>query len=226
MCFYWDRYGQSLSSWVWCDGEILSPKTPIHITLCFKKISLCKGKLDWISAKKTEWPFCIYLLLLLPYGPCYLDVHVISAEMHLYAKINYAIEDRSIYLPIYLAVCLSLYLSIYLPLCLSFLQLSRLRCSLQEAEESRDAGRKDLIEAHRQLRECASERDVQRKEALELRRALGDTSRERDAIHTSNQDLRVTVKRIENDNNRLGIIGWVESWLAHSEGHSLTGQDI
>lgn len=81
--------------------------------------------------------------------------------------------------------------------------MERLRRELVEVEESRDAGRRELIEAHRQLRECVQERDAQRRESLELKRALGDESREREAIHTSNQELRTAVKRAESDNNRF-----------------------
>ena len=111
-------------------------------------------------------------------------------------------------------------LSLSLSLCIP---LSVLRCSLQEAEESRDAGRRDLIEAHRQLRDCAAERDAQRKEALELRRALGDAGREKEAIHNSNQELRATVKRTENDINRLGIShqGHQEDFSTESHSHLL-----
>lgn len=85
-------------------------------------------------------------------------------------------------------------------------QVERLRRELAEAEESRDAGRRELIEAHRQLRECIQERDAQRRESLELKRALGDEGREREAIHTSNQELRAAVKRAESDNNRFNAL--------------------
>lgn len=84
-------------------------------------------------------------------------------------------------------------------------QVERLRRELAEVEESRDAGRKELIEAHRQLRECVQERDAHHREILELKRALGDESREREAIHTSNQELRTAVKRAESDNTRFNM---------------------
>lgn len=77
-----------------------------------------------------------------------------------------------------------------------------MRRQLQEAEDGRDVGRRELIEAHRELQECAQERDNQRKEVLDLRRQLGDESRDKEAIQASNQELRVAIKKAESDNNR------------------------
>ncbi|XP_028817168.1 rootletin isoform X3 [Denticeps clupeoides] len=74
---------------------------------------------------------------------------------------------------------------------------------LQEAQEARDVGRKDLVQARRELRASSEERDAQRKEALELRRSLGDERREKEAVQTSNRELRGAVKRAESDNNSL-----------------------
>uniref|UniRef100_A0AAY5EGY6 Ciliary rootlet coiled-coil, rootletin family member 2 n=1 Tax=Electrophorus electricus TaxID=8005 RepID=A0AAY5EGY6_ELEEL len=78
----------------------------------------------------------------------------------------------------------------------------RLQRDLSEAEESRDAGRRELIQACRELEECAQERDARRMECMELQRALGDESRMKEAMQSSNQELRAAVKRAENDNNR------------------------
>lgn len=82
------------------------------------------------------------------------------------------------------------------------IKLEDLRRRLQEAEDSRLEGKKDLTEAHRELQGCVQERDKLRKEALELRRELADETREREAIQVSNQELRASIKREESENNR------------------------
>uniref|UniRef100_A0AAY4ERZ7 Rootletin n=1 Tax=Denticeps clupeoides TaxID=299321 RepID=A0AAY4ERZ7_9TELE len=82
-------------------------------------------------------------------------------------------------------------------------QVEVLLRELQEAQEARDVGRKDLVQARRELRASSEERDAQRKEALELRRSLGDERREKEAVQTSNRELRGAVKRAESDNNSL-----------------------
>lgn len=86
---------------------------------------------------------------------------------------------------------------------LGLFQVEHLRRELSEVEESRDSGRKELIEAQRELRECLQDRDAQRREGLELKRALGDAVREKEAIQTSNHELRTAVKRAEFENNRF-----------------------
>lgn len=77
-----------------------------------------------------------------------------------------------------------------------------LRQQLKETEDALIKGRRELIEAHRELQECAQERDKQRKDALDLRRVLGDETREKEAIQGSNEELRASVKRAECDNSR------------------------
>ncbi|KTG34143.1 hypothetical protein cypCar_00000785, partial [Cyprinus carpio] len=82
-----------------------------------------------------------------------------------------------------------------------------LRRELIEVEESRDSGRKDLMEAHRELRGCLQDRDTQRFEGLKLKRGLGDVVREKEAIQASYNGLRTAVKRAEFENNSLRRVG-------------------
>lgn len=82
------------------------------------------------------------------------------------------------------------------------LKLEGLRQQTQAAQDALVKGQQELIELHRELQECAQERDRQRKEALDQRRLLGDESREREAVQSSNQELRVFVKRAESENKR------------------------
>ena len=84
------------------------------------------------------------------------------------------------------------------------MKLEGLRLQLQETEDGLIKGRRELIEAHRELQECAQERDRQRKDALDLRRLLGDETREKEAIQASNKELRAFIKRAESDNSRYG----------------------
>uniref|UniRef100_A0A3P8URD3 Ciliary rootlet coiled-coil, rootletin family member 2 n=1 Tax=Cynoglossus semilaevis TaxID=244447 RepID=A0A3P8URD3_CYNSE len=82
-------------------------------------------------------------------------------------------------------------------------ELEGLRQQTQAAQDALVKGQQELIELHRELQECAQERDRQRKEALDQRRLLGDESREREAVQSSNQELRVFVKRAESENKSL-----------------------
>lgn len=66
-------------------------------------------------------------------------------------------------------------------------------------------GRRELIDAHRELQDCAQERDKQRKEALDLKRLLGDETREKEAIQITNEELRTLIKRAESDNSRYNF---------------------
>lgn len=103
-----------------------------------------------------------------------------------------------------------IWLHLIFPSHLCLFQVERLRRELSEVEESRDSGRKELIEAHRELRECLQDRDTQRREGLELKRALGDVVREKEAIQASNHELRTAVKRAEFENNRFSILDLFE----------------
>lgn len=97
-----------------------------------------------------------------------------------------------------------------------------MRRELSEVEESRDSGRKELIEAHRELRECLQDRDAQRREGLELKRDLGDVVREKEAIQASNHELRTAVKRAEFENNRYSILDLFEMlipFVLHTVSH-------
>lgn len=89
-----------------------------------------------------------------------------------------------------------------------------MRRELSEVEETRDSGRKELIEAHRELRECLQDRDAHRREGLELKRALGDVVREKEAIQASNHELRTAVKRAEFENNRFSILDLFEMLIS------------
>lgn len=82
------------------------------------------------------------------------------------------------------------------------MKLEGLRRQLQDTEDGLMTGRREIIEAHRELQECAQERDKQRKETLDLRRILGNETREKEAIQVSNEELRTLIKRAESDNSR------------------------
>lgn len=106
------------------------------------------------------------------------------------------------------------------------MKVEGLRRQLQEAEDALIKGRRELIEAHRELQECAQDRDNQRKEALDLRRLLGDETREKEAIQASNQELRALIKRAENDNSRYSCHMEVQSSCKFSSCDRLAAMGI
>ncbi|XP_049578492.1 rootletin isoform X2 [Syngnathus scovelli] len=75
-------------------------------------------------------------------------------------------------------------------------QVEALQAQLQHTEEQ-------LAEARQSLQESSQGWEKQRKEALNLRRLLEDETSEKEAIHTSNQELRASIKRAESDNSSL-----------------------
>ena len=78
-------------------------------------------------------------------------------------------------------------------------EINELKLQLKMVEESRDAVRRDLIEAQRKIRHGEEAMETARKEIAELRRALKDEEKEKEAIQLTTNELRGKVKRAEGE---------------------------
>ncbi len=76
-------------------------------------------------------------------------------------------------------------------------EINELKLQLKMVEESRDAVRRDFIEAQRKIRESEEGREMGRKEISELRRMLKDEEKEKEAIQFTTNELRSKVKKSE-----------------------------
>ncbi|KAM9831297.1 uncharacterized protein crocc2 [Neosynchiropus ocellatus] len=82
-------------------------------------------------------------------------------------------------------------------------ELVGLHRQLLESEAKHVKAQKDLIEAQRELWICKEDCDEQRGEALNLKRVLIDETKEKETFQESNRELRSSIRRTEEENNRL-----------------------
>ncbi len=84
-------------------------------------------------------------------------------------------------------------------------EINELKLQLKMVEESRDAVRRDFIEAQRKIRESEEGREMGRKEISELRRMLKDEEKEKEAIQFTTNELRTKVKKSVGGSSSLSI---------------------
>ena len=68
---------------------------------------------------------------------------------------------------------------------------------------TRDATRRDLIEANRAIREGDEARDLMRKEIVELKRLVNEEIHEKETVQATAAELRGQIKRVEGEKTEL-----------------------
>ena len=81
--------------------------------------------------------------------------------------------------------------------------MAELKVQLKMVEETRDATRRDLIEANRAIREGDEARDLMRKEIVELKRLVNEEIHEKETVQATAAELRAQIKRIEAEKTEL-----------------------